>query len=114
MRLRSFDWEGQDIVDLPGAGGKHQQTVETDGNASAFRQAVLQRCQQKLVHLVGGKPESSALDQIVFEATALFAGRGQLVEAIGQLDPFAVELKPESNSSGRWDRGERGRPGEAG
>ena len=65
----------------------HQQAVKTKRHACAIREPALERLQEVLVKVGGGKACQTTLMPICLETSSLFIGIGKLDEAIGDLDP---------------------------
>src|SRR5262245_9136383 len=81
------------LVDRAGAGGKHEDSLDTERHAGAVRQACTERSQQALVD--GDRPPTQAfpLAQIQLESAALLGGIGELVEAVAELDTVQIDLE---------------------
>jgi hypothetical protein len=68
-------------------------TVNAQRHAGAVRQARLQRRQQVVIDRLLRKAARGAFAVVLLESQTLFAGIGQLVETIRQLNTFVVNLE---------------------
>ena len=44
-----INWKGENVGNIPGTGGEHDEPIDTEGYAGAFGQSVLERSQQPFV-----------------------------------------------------------------
>jgi hypothetical protein len=91
--LRPIDWKRQDIRDVAGSGGQHDEPVDSQRDSGAFWEAVFEGGQEMHVDRRLGQPgEPSGLD-VGLEPPSLLGGVGELVVTVGQLDALDIDLE---------------------
>src|ERR1700733_12618330 len=83
----------QYLLDLTRPAREQEGTVESEPPPGAIGQSRLERCQQPLVGGGHGQAAAVPLGIVARETRALLGGGGELVEAVGELDAVAVQLK---------------------
>src|SRR6185312_5981191 len=101
-KLSTFRWKGQDGLDRLRPRRQHQGAVKPQRNTGAFRQAVLQRGEQKLIRIKRGQACPAALGIVAFETRPLLGSGCQLLEAVRQLNPVAVKLEAQRGPRIVW------------
>src|SRR6185369_6505237 len=81
------------FVDVAGTDRAHDQAVEAERHAGAFRQSVLQRREEVLVDRYQRQAAALALRHVALEASALLLRIAELVKSVAELDAVHVRLE---------------------
>ena len=93
-RSRPVDREGDDLVDGLAAGGEHDQAVDTQGDAGAVGQTVLECGEKAPIGLGARQVPLPTQREVGLETTSLLDGVAELVVAVGELDALDIHLEP--------------------
>ena len=89
----SIDGKSNHIAQLFCAQRQHHQTIHTQRHARTIRQTRFQGLQQVSINRLLRQTSRGALAVILLKTLLLFAGVGQFVEAIRQLNALVIDLK---------------------
>src|ERR1700730_3768824 len=82
-----------DVADGEAVGQQHHEPVDPDALAGCGRQAVLERADVVVVHVVGFEVAARAIGQLLFEPPALLSGIIELAEGVCHFETADEQLE---------------------